>query len=165
MLRHLALVSLFTLVLLPACAAQPEDFRPAQLRDFTRTAITIERASGRDTLQVWLAITPEEQQQGLMWLRSLPADYGMLFMLAETRPMNMWMKNTYVPLDMLFFDPVGRITHIARRTTPQSEALISSGGSVAGVLELLAGEAERRGIRTGDRIVLPDTRTLREPRR
>jgi uncharacterized membrane protein (UPF0127 family) len=69
--------------------------------------------------------------------------------------MDMWMKNTYVSLDMLFFNGDGVITHIQSRAEPQSENIISSGGEVAGVLELLAGEAQRRGIKVNDRILLP----------
>lgn len=144
------------LVALPACAAQPaDDFQPQQLRNFAKRDISIERRDGRDSLRVWLALTPTEQQQGLMHIRELPRDRGMLFLLDAPRPMDMWMKNTNVSLDMLFFDASGRITHIHPRARTQSEDIISSQGTVAGVLELLAGEAERRGIRKGDRIVLP----------
>jgi uncharacterized membrane protein (UPF0127 family) len=152
-------VPLFLLVLLvalPACGAQSAaDFQPAQLRDFRRGEIAIERQGGRDTFRVWLALTPAEQQQGLMWIRQLPRDAGMLFLLDPIRPMDMWMKNTYVSLDMLFFDADGRITRIHRRARTLSEDIISSGGTVGGVLEILAGEADRRGIREGDRILLP----------
>lgn len=143
---------------LPACAAQPAgDVQPAQLRGFQRGDVTIERRDGRDSFRVWLALTPAEQQQGLMWIRQLPAAQGMLFLLEAPRPMDMWMKNTYLSLDMLFFDAAGRITHIEHRAEPQSERIISSGGTVAGVLEILAGEARRRGIQTGDRLLLPAT--------
>lgn len=143
-------------VTVTACAAQPAPaaaFQPAQLKGFQRSTLTIERRGGRDSFQVWLALTPAEQQQGLMWIRQLPADHGMLFVLPAPRPMDMWMKNTFVSLDMLFFDPNGTITRIVPRATPQSEAIIESGGVVQGVLELAAGEAERRAIRVGDRIV------------
>jgi uncharacterized membrane protein (UPF0127 family) len=144
------------LLAVPACGAQSRgDFQPAQLRAFARDTLTIERREGRDTFQVWLALTPTEQQQGLMWIRELPRDYGMLFLLDTPRDMDMWMKNTYVSLDMVFFDTDGRISHIHRNATPLSESIISSRGTVAGVLELLAGETERRGIRPGDRILLP----------
>jgi hypothetical protein len=144
------LASLLLLASATACAAEPE-----QLRGFARSELTLERQEGRDSFRVWLALTPEEQQQGLMWVRELQRDQGMLFLLEATRPMDMWMKNTFLSLDMLFFDATGRITLIVPRTRTQSEALISSGGPVAGVLEILAGEAERRGIRTGDRLLLP----------
>ena len=141
---------------LPACAQQPTGaaaFQPAQLRDFSRSQLSIERRGGRDSFQIWLAETPAQQQQGLMWIRQLPADHGMLFVLDAPRAMTMWMKNTYVPLDMLFVDATGRITHVVHRATPLSEQFISSGGEVAGVLEIAGGEAQRRGIAVGDRIV------------
>jgi uncharacterized membrane protein (UPF0127 family) len=79
----------------------------------------------------------------------------MLFLLSDTRPMSMWMKNTYVPLDMVFFDDKGRILHIHEHAVPLSEAIIDSGGEVAGVLEILGGEAHRRGIQIGDRLLYP----------
>jgi uncharacterized protein len=139
----------------PAPAPQAtQEFQPAQLRDFPRGALTVERAGGRDNFRIWIADTEERSQQGLMWIRQLPRDYGMLFRLDSVRPMTMWMRNTYVPLDMLFFDAGGRITRIHRRAVPLSEDIIDSGGNVAGVVEILAGEADRRGIQTGDRIVV-----------
>jgi uncharacterized membrane protein (UPF0127 family) len=156
---RLSLLFVVLLVALPACGAQrAADFQPAQLRDFQRGEVSIERQGGRDTFSVWLARTPAEQQQGLMWIRQLPRDAGMLFLLDPARPMDMWMKNTYVSLDMLFFDTSGRITRIHRRAPTLSEDIISSGGTVGGVLEILAGEADRRGIREGDRILLPARR-------
>ena len=132
--------------------ASAEAFQPAQLRDFPRTQLTIQRRTGRDTFQIWLAQTPAEQEQGLMWIRQLPADYGMLFPLESPRPMVMWMKNTYVALDMLFLDERGQVIQIVPRTTPLSETYISSKGVVSAVLEILAGEAQRRGIQVGDRV-------------
>jgi uncharacterized membrane protein (UPF0127 family) len=143
---------------LPACAAQPAAtaaFQPSQLKDFPRDQLSIQRRNGRDTIQIWLARTSAQQEQGLMWIRQLPADYGMLFLLETPREMNMWMKNTYISLDMLFLDGRGKITHIAERTTPLSEAIVSSGGEVSAVLELAAGEVRRRGIALGDRVIHP----------
>ncbi len=135
-------------------AQAPRDFQPTQLRDFPRGSLVIERADGRDMFRIWLADNPARQEQGLMWIRQLPADFGMVFPLDPPRQMNMWMKNTFVSLDMLFYDGNGRITHIHSRAVPQSEAIISSNGTVAGVVEILAGEAARRGIRVGDRVVI-----------
>ena len=151
------IASLFCILGGVACAATPAggEFRPAQLRDFARDTLTVQRSEGRDQFHIWVAETNAQHQQGLMWIQQLPADYGMLFVLPETRPMSMWMKNTYVPLDMLFFDSRGRITHIHERAVPQSEAIIDSGGNVAGVVEFLGGEARRRGIQVGDRILSP----------
>lgn len=162
MKRFFACLALLGIGMLPACAAQPAPAAtptaastPTQLRNFARSQLTIERRGGRDTLQIWLAQTSAEQEQGLMWIQHLPADQGMLFVLGQPRPMTMWMKNTYVSLDMLFVDRQGRITHIAQRAKPLSEDLIESGGEVAGVLEIGAGEAQRRGIAIGDRLIHP----------
>jgi uncharacterized protein len=145
------------LLLGSACAssAAPERYAPSQLRAFQTSTLTIQRQTGRDSFQIWLALTPAQQQQGLMWVSRLPPDRGMLFVLEQTREMPMWMKNTLVPLDMLFFDQTGKITHIAAKAVPKSEAIIPSGGEVAGVLEILAGEAARRGIHPGDRLLHP----------
>jgi uncharacterized protein len=155
MMRVLLCVALLACGAVAAVAMQPAaaTFQPAQLREFARSQLTIERRNGRDTFQIWLAETSAQQQQGLMWIRQLPADYGMLFVLGETRPMSMWMKNTYVSLDMLFVEATGRITHIVHRATPLSEEFIYSNGGVAGVLEIAGGEAQRRGIIAGDRIL------------
>jgi uncharacterized membrane protein (UPF0127 family) len=79
----------------------------------------------------------------------------MLFVHERPRPVSMWMRNTPTSLDMLFIDEDGTIESIAERTTPFSEAVISSSGPVAGVLEILAGEAERLGIEEGDRVRHP----------
>jgi uncharacterized membrane protein (UPF0127 family) len=142
------------LLVAPAYAQIPRDFHPAQLRDFPRGTLDIQRHDGRDTLHVWIADTEARQEQGLMWIRELPRDYGMVFPLQPPRVMSMWMKNTYVPLDMLFYDSSGRITHIKEHATPLSEDIISSGIVVAGVVEILGGEVARRGIRLGDRVIV-----------
>lgn len=89
-----------------------------------------------------------------MWIREMPGNYGMIFPLNPPREMFMWMKNTYVSLDMIFYDAKGRITHIRERATPLSEEVIGSHGVVSGVLEMLAGEVARRGIKVGDRVVV-----------
>lgn len=138
-----------------ASAPQAAQWSPAQLKDFPRSTLTIQRASGRDTLQVFIADTPARQSQGLMWIRDLPADHGMLFLLDAPRPMQMWMKNTYLPLDMVFFAPDGRIVQIVARTTPLSTDIIASDSAVGGVLEIRGGEAARLGLAVGDRLVHP----------
>jgi uncharacterized protein len=160
--RTLALLIAVCAALLPAtpqvtAAQMPAvaDFQPEQLRGFARDTLVVQRNNGRDQFNIWLADTPAQQQQGLMWIQQLPADYGMLFLLPEPRGMSMWMKNTYVPLDMVFFDDRGRILRIHENAVPLSEAIIQSGAEVAGVLEILAGEAKRRGMQTGDRLLHP----------
>jgi uncharacterized protein len=154
--RALALLVVLCAALTPACAQTPTaDYQPEQLRGFARDTLVIQRSNGRDQFNIWLADTPDQQQQGLMWIQKLPADYGMLFLLPQPRDMTMWMKNTYVPLDMVFFDAKGRILRIHEHAEPLSEAIIDSGVEVAGVLEILAGEARRRGLQVGDRLLHP----------
>jgi uncharacterized membrane protein (UPF0127 family) len=142
------------LVTAAACAQSPRDFKPPQLSEFPRGTLEIERTGGRDSFHIWIADTGAHQEQGLMWIREMPSDYGMVFPLVPPRVMYMWMKNTYLPLDMLFYDSQGRITHIREQATPLSEELIDSAGVVAGVVELLGGEVARRGIKLGDQVVI-----------
>jgi len=88
-----------------------------------------------------------------MYRRKMAADAGMLFVYPSDAPVSMWMKNTFIPLDMFFIGSDGRITHIAERTVPQSTELIGSYGPVRGVLELNGGTASRLGIKPGDRVI------------
>jgi uncharacterized protein len=106
----------------------------------------------RHRFQVEVARTPAEQSLGLMYRQSLAPDRGMLFAYRVPRVISMWMKNTYIPLDMLFIGEDGRIGHVAAETTPLSEASISSGGPAIAVLEVPGGTAERLGIEAGDRV-------------
>ena len=132
------------------CAAQ------AMLEDldkFPRTVVEIRNGPKRHRFDVWVADTPARQAQGLMFVRDLPADQGMLFIHREPRVASMWMKNTYIELDMLFIAPDGRIVKIAERTTPHSLETISSGVPVGAVLEIKGGEAMRLGLRPGDRVL------------
>jgi len=152
-MKQLAALAMLLLTL-PAWSQAAKDFQPAQLRDFPRATLDIERSEGRDRLHIWIADTQARQEQGLMWIRQMPPDYGMVFPLDPPRDMSMWMKNTYLSLDMLFYDEAGRITHIQQHATPLSEAIISSSGVVAGVVEMLGGEVARRGIKVGDRVVI-----------
>lgn len=134
-----------------ACLAAA-DFAPAQLKAFPRDSLQLEVGNTSTTVQIWLADTPERQQQGLMFLTDLPGGYGMLFPLQTPRVMTMWMKNTYVPLDMVFIGEDGRVLRIAHDTKPLSEDIISSGVAVAAVLELRAGEARRLGLKEGSHV-------------
>jgi uncharacterized membrane protein (UPF0127 family) len=155
MTRRALTAVLATLLLDAACAQSPRAWQPAQLKEFARSTLTIQRSEGRDSFQIFIADTPARQAQGLMWIRDLPADYGMLFLLEAPRPMQMWMKNTYIPLDMVFFAPDGRILKIAVNAQPLKTDIIASGVTVAGVLELRGGETARRGIKVGDRLLHP----------
>lgn len=97
-----------------------------------------------------MADTAPRREQGLMFVRQLPNDTGMLFIFERPGPVAMWMKNTFIPLDMLFIDAAGRIIHIAERTQPHSLETIDSHGAVTAVLEIAGGECARLGIGPGD---------------
>lgn len=114
--------------------------------------LVIETAAGSHAFAVEIARTPAERSQGLMFRERLAPDAGMLFLYAEDQPVSMWMKNTLIPLDMLFIARDGRIVKIAERTVPLSQVVIVSDGDVAAVLELNGGTAARLGLRPGDRV-------------
>jgi uncharacterized protein len=116
---------------------------------------TLETASGKHPLVVELAETPAEREKGLMFRQNMAADHGMLFDFDESRPVTMWMKNTLIPLDMLFMDGKGVVTQVKRMAKPESLDLIPSNGPVRYVLELNGGSAERYGVRSGDRLRHP----------
>jgi hypothetical protein len=103
--------------------------------------LEIASKSGVHTFQVEMAITPEEKERGLMFRRELPDGQGMLFDFQVDQNVAFWMKNTYIPLDMLFIRGDGRILRIAENTEPMSERNIPSGGPVRAVLEVIGGTA------------------------
>ena len=105
--------------------------------------------------KVWLADTPQRQAQGLMFVRSLPDLRGMLFVHDQPRAFSMWMKNTYIPLDMVFIDAHGRVQQIVEQATPHSLDLIQSSQPALAVLEIAGGEAKRLGIHPGLRVTHP----------
>ena len=133
-------------------AAYAADFAPTQLKDFARDTLTIEHAGKAESFQIWIAQTPAQQEQGLMFLTELPPGYGMVFPQESARMLSMWMKNTYIPLDMLFIGADGRITHIIHDAVPLSTEILSSGGPILSVLEIRGGESRRLGLREGDRV-------------
>ena len=147
--RLLLLLSALTLLILPlpgpsgTLAAQ--DLQPLEIAS----------KSGVHIFGVEMAVTPEEQAKGLMFRRELPDMQGMLFDFHREQPTSFWMKNTYVPLDMIFIRADGRILRIAENTVPLSEALVPSGGPVRAVLEVIAGTAKKLGIAAGDRVKHP----------
>ena len=102
-----------------------------------------------------LAATEEARMTGLMFRRELPEGRGMLFDFKQDTNVSMWMKNTYIPLDMLFIRADGRIQRIAENTEPQSEKIIPAGAPVRAVLEVIGGTARKLGIRAGDRVAHP----------
>jgi uncharacterized membrane protein (UPF0127 family) len=104
---------------------------------------------------VEVARTDPERERGLMFRRFLPKDRGMLFAFETERPLMMWMKNTYLPLDMIFIARSGKVVGVAENTTPLSEHTISSGVPAFAVLEVNAGTAARIGLRIGDTVRHP----------
>lgn len=119
------------------------------------STLAIHSASGTHRFKVELADTAEKRAVGLMHRPSMPADAGMLFDFRTDAPVAMWMRNTLIPLDMLFITRDGRIANIAERTVPYSETSIPSKGPVRAVLELNGGTAARLKIRPGDRVDHP----------
>jgi uncharacterized protein len=122
---------------------------------FDRSELTIETATGAHRFQIELALTPEQMSYGLMHRRTLAVDAGMLFDYVEEQQIAMWMKNTFIPLDMLFIRVDGTIARIVERTIPQSLDTIPSVRPVRAVLELNGGTVSRLGIKQGDRVRHP----------
>jgi uncharacterized membrane protein (UPF0127 family) len=111
--------------------------------------------SGVHVFSVELAITDEDRARGLMFRQELPEGKGMLFDFGRDQEVAMWMKNTLIPLDMMFITAGGRILRIAENTEPMSTRIIPSGGPVRAVLEVIGGTAKKYGIATGDRVAHP----------
>lgn len=132
-------------VLFPAARAGAAEFQTLEI--VTR--------QGLQVFAIELAVTDEERANGLMFRRELPEGRGMLFDFSPQREVAMWMKNTYISLDMIFIRADGRIHRIAENTEPESTRLIQSQGPVKAVLELPAGTARRLGIAPGDKVGHP----------
>jgi len=111
--------------------------------------------SGVHVFAVELAVTDEQRARGLMFRRSLPEGQGMLFKFEPDQVISMWMRNTYIPLDMIFIRSDGRILRIAENTKPESDNIISSGAPARGVLEVIAGTARKFGLAPGDKVAHP----------
>ena len=111
--------------------------------------------SGVQVFSVEMATTEEEKTTGLMYRKELADGKGMLFDFSPEQQVSMWMKNTYISLDMIFIRADGRILRIAENTEPMSTKIISSGGLAKGVLEVIAGTAQKYGIKPGDRVAHP----------
>jgi uncharacterized protein len=117
--------------------------------------LEIVTAAKTHSFRVELALTPKEQERGLMFRTELPESSGMLFVFPEERVAHFWMVNTLIPLDALFLDRSGRVLKIAEMMEPRSPKLVSSEVPVKAVLELGGGVTRRRAIRPGDRVLHP----------
>lgn len=125
----------------------------ARAEALTSEQLTIVTRDGKaHVFTVELAVTPRQREQGLMNRREMAGDHGMLFAFGETRQVLMWMKDTYLPLDMLFIGRDGRIRTIRENAEPLSEAIIDSRVPVDFVLEVNGGTVKRLGIATGNRV-------------
>jgi uncharacterized membrane protein (UPF0127 family) len=127
----------------------------AQLATFGKAELTIETASGKHHFNIEEAVTPQQMAQGLMFRRAMAADAGMLFEFDHLEPASFWMKNTVIPLDMLFIAPDGTIADFHERAVPMSLDPITSDRPVRAVLELNGGTVEKLGIKRGDKVVHP----------
>lgn len=114
--------------------------------------LTIRSASGTHRFTVEVAETPEQQAQGLMFREALAGNRGMLFPYDPPRAASFWMKNTLIPLDMIFIRPDRTIGRIAANTVPHSLEPVPSLEPVSAVLEIRGGRAAELGIRVGDRV-------------
>ena len=126
---------------------------PSADEGFPRSALEIRSASGRQWFNIRIADTEPRRELGLMFVSRLPSDEGMLFPQEQPQVMAMWMKNTLIPLDMLFIDTHGRIVCLLENTKPESLEILSCDKPVKAVLEIGGGEAQRRGIHLGDLVL------------
>ena len=118
-------------------------------------SLTIITASGPHHFDVEVMRTPNQLAKGLMFRRHMAPDHGMLFDFKKVQPVMMWMRNTYLPLDMVFIAASGKVVSVAADTKPLSDHIITSGGPVLGVLEVNAGTVARIGLKPGDKVVYP----------
>jgi uncharacterized protein len=142
--RHVLVVALL-LAAVPAWA----------LETFGTSELTIQTAAGPQKFSIELALTDAQMEQGLMFRRSMAPDAGMLFDFKQPTPVTMWMKNTVIPLDMLFLDTSGKIIDIHERAVPYSTDIIASTVPARYVIELNGGTVARLGIRLGDKVTSP----------
>jgi uncharacterized protein len=146
-LRSLAAASLALIVTLA--------FAWTPVRAFDRTSVEITTKTGVQVFTVEIADTEAAREKGLMFRKNLPPGQGMLFDFHREAPVGFWMKNTYIPLDMIFIRGNGRIANIAENAQPLSETVIPSDGPVLAVLEVAGGTARKLGIVPGDRVANP----------
>ena len=114
--------------------------------------LEIDTATGPHRFNVEIADNEAAREHGLMDRRKMAVDHGMLFEFPERAPVAFWMKNTYLPLDMLFIDSDGTVRRVVLHAPPLSEDIIPSGTPVTGVLELNAGQADAIGVKVGDKV-------------
>ena len=125
---------------------------PARALDFGLESLDIVTATGPHRFSVEVMRTEAEREKGLMFRKFLPPGRGMLFDFKAERQVTMWMKNTYLPLDMIFIGRDGKVVSVAQNAEPLSEAIIPSQVPAYAVLEVNAGEAAAIGVKPGDAV-------------
>lgn len=157
----IAMLRRLTPLLILLCAAGvAADSKPSPTADldkeFGRSSLQIATPDSKlHTFRVWVADSESRRQRGLMFVKHMDDDAGMLFIYPQTQPIAMWMKNTHLALDMLFVSSDGRVHRVVENTTPMSLDTISSDGNVSAVIELNAGTAARLKIRPGAQVIHP----------
>jgi uncharacterized protein len=137
------------MLLLHATIGRTQGTPLEELSGFPQTTLTISGGGAVHEFNIWVADTPAREEQGLMFVRELPADKGMAFADSQPRVWAMWMKNTYIPLDMLFVAADGRVVKIAH-AIPHDETTIKSDSEVKGVIELQGGISDKLHLKVGD---------------
>jgi len=117
--------------------------------------LVLKTSTGDHSFNIEVMVTDNERALGLMYRRSLPENAGMLFLYNPPQQATMWMKNTLIPLDMVFISPDARVHRIEENAEPFSQTLIPSDGDVVAVLELNGGEADKIGLKPGDKVIYP----------
>jgi len=149
----LMLIGFLTIAILmmlnPQVSLNPQDNHPEErvvlkLQDKTLLSYNIETA-----------LTPEEHNKGLMGRDTLPPNFGMLFLFSGDEERRFWMRNTRIPLDIVFIKNDGSIHHIHHMAKPYDETFISSNGPVRAVLEVQGGEMKKYGVQIGDAVIHP----------
>lgn len=145
---------LSAIALLVACsgANKATDNEAQSAAAVTTIPVVVRSARGMHRFDVEVARTELEQEKGLMFRKELGADTGMLFPMDPPRTASFWMKDTLIPLDMLFIHTDGTIAFIQANAEPYSRIPVSAGIPVAAVLELRGGRAGELGIAEGDRL-------------
>jgi uncharacterized protein len=122
---------------------------------FRRDTLTLVTADGEKKIDIEVAETLDQKSLGLMFRTSMADTQGMLFPYSPPQDITMWMKNTFISLDMVFIKADGVVHRIEVRTEPMSERVIAAGADCSAVLELAGGAAGRLGLKAGDRVIYP----------
>ena len=155
-MRNSTALSASAILFFTLATAVRADSPPMDLGTYPRATLEIVQHAGdsarRFSFDVWVADTPARSEQGLMYVRDLPAGRGMVFPFTPPRVVGFWMKNTYIELDMLFIDSGGHVVKIIERAPPLRLDLLGSDQPVAAVLELRGGEVGLLGLKVGDQV-------------